>query len=163
MKKKSDKLETKILPEYQTSALGFPIIIRNLLMVKRLGHWCPEINWKFLSQIAITAMMTKPARLTGGEVKFIRTYFNMSLREFATLIQVSHTVVKKWEDKFDKPTDMIAPTEKLIRLHILNNCFTSLDPETLKTFRILHEKIIHQHYSINFETFSWDYSELHAA
>lgn len=156
-------LETKVIPEYHTSALGFPIIIRNLVKVKILGEWCPEINWKLLSQIAITALMTKPSRLIGGEIKFIRTYFSMSLRDFGAMIQVSAAAVKKWEDKALEATDMHAPTEKMIRLHILNQCFVSQDPLTLKNFRLHFEKIINQQYGNNFEPFSLDYSELNAA
>ena len=52
-------------------------------------------------------------------MKFIRDYFEMSLRIFANeVVHESHTAVAKWEKYLDRPTNMDINIEKMLRLYI---------------------------------------------
>jgi len=62
----------------------------------------------------------KPSRLTGGEVQFIRKYFQMTFRTFAERFSVQHPAVIKWESKGDASTQMAWSTEKDVRLFVLD-------------------------------------------
>jgi transcriptional regulator with XRE-family HTH domain len=63
---------------------------------------------------------TKPARITGSEIHFIRTYLKMTLADFGARFSVSHPAVKKWEKTADQATAMKWSVEKDIRLFILD-------------------------------------------
>lgn len=156
-------MESKIQKQLKTDILGFPVIIHNVLMIKRMGEWCPEINWNVLSTMVLTSLMTKPSKLTGGEVKFIRTYMNYSYREFGKIIGVSASAIKKWENKNQESTDMHTPMEKMIRLHILKTCFQSKKQKALKEFHSYFQQIIDSQFNEDFSPLHFDSSELKAA
>ncbi|NGX42385.1 MAG: hypothetical protein K940chlam7_00665 [Chlamydiae bacterium] len=156
-------MERKTQKQFKTDIFGFPIIIHNVVMIKRMGEWCPEINWNILSSMAITALMTKPSRLTGGEMKFIRTYMNYTYREFGKIIGVAASTIKKWEKKDLEFTDMRLPMEKMIRMHILQNCFKFENKRALQEFRKYFQQIIDNQFNEDFTPLHFDYSELKAA
>ncbi|HFN0434705.1 hypothetical protein SC867_09075 [Legionella pneumophila serogroup 2] len=65
-------------------------------------------------------MAIQEERLTGNQVKFIRTYFSMSLSEFGkTVVHESHTAVSEWEKCGDEITNMNENTEQVLRLYII--------------------------------------------
>lgn len=156
-------MEKKVVKKFETSVLGFPIIIRNVLFFKRMGEWCPEINWNLLSNMAIIALMTKPSRLSGGEIKFIRTYLNLTYRDFGSIIGVAASTIKKWENKELKITEMRIPAERMIRMHILHTCFKSENSKALRQFHQYFEQIIENQFNKDFESLKFDYSDLQAA
>lgn len=60
----------------------------------------------------IKKLATQEERLTGNQVKFIRSYFSMALREFGeTVVHESHTAVSKWEKCRDEITSMNENTD----------------------------------------------------
>ena len=65
------------------------------------------------------ALITKSSRLTGTEVKFVRTFWELTQSEFAKrLNQSNHSVVSQWEKRSDRPAGMDYNTELLLRLHM---------------------------------------------
>ncbi|MCM0604918.1 MAG: hypothetical protein KA715_02405 [Xanthomonadaceae bacterium] len=113
-------MERKIEAVWIDEGFGFPVKIRNVPMVKVRGHWAPEINYKQLAKTVLLVLTTKPARLTGAEVRFIRTHFELTLKDFAERFDVSHPAVIKWEAAKQKATSMNWSTEKDIRLFVLS-------------------------------------------
>lgn len=112
-------METKIQKEFIDTGFGFPIRLINVPMIKVRGTWTPKINYNELALEVLRALANKESRLTGSEIKFIRTYFEMTLQEFAKRFCVTHVGVMKWERAKNQPTPMIWSTEKDIRLFIL--------------------------------------------
>ena len=98
---------------------GFPIRLLNVPMIKVRGAWTPKINYNALSLKVLRALAHKESRLTGNEIKFIRTHFEMSLQEFAKRFCVTHVGVMKWEKTKNAPTSMGWSAEKDIRLFVL--------------------------------------------
>ncbi len=66
--------------------------------------------------MVLKSLYYKPARLTGSEVKFIRSHFEMTLQDFAKRFDVTHVAVLKWEKSKNNATVMNWETEKDIRL-----------------------------------------------
>jgi len=112
--------DIKISKRFVYDGLGFPVVLRNVPMVKVRGSWTPQINYNELSRHVILALATKPGRLTGHEVRFIRHYFGKTLESFGKRFDVSHPAVLKWEDAGEEAIAVKWPMEKDIRLFILD-------------------------------------------
>jgi hypothetical protein len=110
----------KTVKRYVDEGFGFPVILRNVPMVKVRGAWTPMINYNTLAREVLLALAHKPARLTGNEIRFIRQYFEMTLEAFGSRFDVSHPAVLKWERASDKPPALKWPLEKDIRLFTLD-------------------------------------------
>src|ERR1043165_9680311 len=97
--------------------LGFPIKLINVPMKKVLGEWCIDINMNKLMIIVLEALVHKPSPLTGDELRFIRSYLDLTTAEFGKIFGVSHVAVLKW----GKEKNRISPAlEFFIRLYILD-------------------------------------------
>jgi transcriptional regulator with XRE-family HTH domain len=112
-------METKIQKEFIDTGFGFPIRLVNVPMIKVRGAWTPSINYNELALKVLRALAYKESRLTGNEIKFIRTHFEMTLQEFAKRFCVTHVGVIKWEKIKNASTAMSWSTEKDIRLFVL--------------------------------------------
>jgi hypothetical protein len=113
-------MEKKIQKCFVYRGFGFDVILLNVPMGKVRGSWTPLVDYNKLQKDLIEALAHKPARLTGNEIHFIRSYFEMTLVEFGERFSVSHPAVIKWENSNDEPTAMKWVVEKDIRLFILD-------------------------------------------
>lgn len=115
-------MKTKIKKNYIYEGLGFPIQLDQVELVEIDGEWHPKVNVKKVADLVIRNLATQEGRLTGNQVKFIRSYFSMPLREFGEkVVHESHMAVSKWEKKGDLPTIMNSNTEHELRLFIIEN------------------------------------------
>lgn len=113
-------MQTKIEPVFLYEGLGFPIELQHVEMVNIGGEWHPKIDVRYVASQVIQQLAIQEAPLTGNQVKFIRSYFVMPLREFGKkVVHESHTAVSKWEKKGDEPTNMNENTEQVLRLYII--------------------------------------------
>ena len=118
--------------------LGFPILLVDVPMRKRVGEWTLDIDFDELEKCALLMLVEKPAQLTGKEVRFIRHYLNMSTHKFADILGVTHVAVLNWEKDSKK---MNVGTEYMLRLYILRhlkvspkefmNKYLKLDPKSI--------------------------------
>lgn len=116
-------MSKKIVKTYVYNGLGFPIELHNVEMVMLDGELHPKIDVRKTADLAIKSLVSQKSRLTGNQIKFIRIYFSMSLREFAKAVNESHMAVKKWENFKDDSTNMDKNIEIMLRLYIYNNLF----------------------------------------
>ena len=113
--------------------LGFPVKLIQVPMKKVLGEWCIDINMNKLMLVILEALVHKPIPLTGDELRFIRSYLDMTTTEFGKLFGVSHVAVLKWEKKKNR----VSPSLELcIRLHVLDH-LKAKDKE----FRALYKEL----------------------
>jgi DNA-binding transcriptional regulator YiaG len=111
----------KIQKSYLDYGFGFPVQILNAPLSKVRGEWVLDIDFEKYEKAVLLALALKPARLTGNEITFIRNHFSMTLKSFGKRFgDVAHSAVIKWEKFKDDPTNMNWPTEKDIRLFIIN-------------------------------------------
>jgi len=104
--------------EFLLEAFGFPVMLLNVPMVKVEGEWTPDVNYNEIEEALFAALPSKPNRLTGNDLRFIRQHCAMTLKAFGAEFGKSHAAVKKWEDFADLPTTMDWCTEKDIRLFV---------------------------------------------
>lgn len=70
----------------------------------------PRVN--DLMRLLARAVIEKPYRLAGDDVRFLRKYLRMTQQEFAQLLHVDKTHVSKWEND----EDQVGPqSDRLIR------------------------------------------------
>ena len=96
-------------------ALGFPIKVVNPKFIEFRGEKVLDINPKKLMKAAFKAVISKPTRLSGSEVKFLRGYMELSQKSFADLIGVERSLISKWETLKDAFTGMDVPKEIVLR------------------------------------------------
>ena len=111
---------SKIQKRFVYDGFGFPVVLRNVPMIKVRGAWTPKVDYNELARGVLLALAHKPARLTGSEVRFIRHHFEMTLTRFGDRFSVSHPAVLKWEEAGEEATSMKWPVEKDIRLFVLD-------------------------------------------
>jgi putative zinc finger/helix-turn-helix YgiT family protein len=70
-------------------------------------------NMNALMRTLALAVIKKPYRLTGEEVRFLRKYLRLTGEEFSRLIHVDKTTLSKWENNDDRLGDQ---SDRLIRL-----------------------------------------------
>jgi putative zinc finger/helix-turn-helix YgiT family protein len=92
----------------------------------------PRVN-DLMSTIAV-ALIMKPSRLRGEEIRFLRKYLQMTQAEFSTVLDVDKTSVSKWENDEDK---VGAQSDRLVRMVCLELCpelkeKSDLHAETIK-------------------------------
>lgn len=109
----------KIIKELKYDGCGFPLILKNVPAEKIRGQIEPIINYKALGARVVASLSLKMTPLTGNQVKFIRLYFDLSLRDFASLYGLTHAAVKKWENYENDFANISPAIEKTIRLDSL--------------------------------------------
>jgi DNA-binding transcriptional regulator YiaG len=70
----------------------------------------PRVN--DLMRLLAVAVIAKPYRLTGDEIRFLRKYLRMTGDEFGRLLHINRTNLSKWENDEDK---VGAQSDRLIR------------------------------------------------
>lgn len=112
-------MERKKLKEFLYEGFGFPVLLENFTFVKKRDIWTPDIDYNKFQKAMLLALCRKPIPLTGNEIYFIRTYFEMTLENFGKHFGLSHAAVLKWEKTKNKPAKMNPTTELCLRLLIL--------------------------------------------
>ena len=132
-------MDRKVVDTFVYQGLGFPIKLEKVEMVKIDGEWNPRVDVRKISDNAIRMLIARNERLTGNQVRFIRSYFSMSLREFAKeVVHESHTAVAKWEASLDEATKMDINIEMILRLYVIEQ----LESKTVKQQNTFYEKYL---------------------
>ncbi len=136
-------MKTKIAKTYTYNGLGFPIKLQNVTLLLVDGEWSPKVDVKKVAENTIRELPFQEERLTGYQIKFIRAYFEMSLRDFAKkVVSESHNAVAKWERFGEGPTNMDENIESMLRLYIIDKVSTKTKKqaqEFIKSFRRIRE------------------------
>lgn len=128
----------KLMKTYIYKGLGFPIELNNVEMIMIDGEYAPKIDIRLIADRAIKNLVLQKTKLTGNQVKFIRSYFSLSLREFSKIVNESHTAVKKWEIFKNKSTSMDPNIETSIRLYIYDKICIKNKNDKIKFYDQYH-------------------------
>ena len=124
----------KNVKNFTYEGLGFPIILKNVLLHKVRNEWLPKIDVEEIAKLAFEALPTKPSKFTGDEIKFIRTYLEKSKTAFAEIFKLSHTAVAKWEKAKESAAPILPAQEIVLRLY-LKDCLNVSGREFYKTYK----------------------------
>jgi YgiT-type zinc finger domain-containing protein len=91
--------------DYQFRESGLDnVVLRNIELVRceHCGNEEPIIRGldEVLRTIAF-ALVSKPYRLAGEEIRYLRKYTEMSSEQFARLLHIDRTTLSKWENNDD--------------------------------------------------------------
>jgi hypothetical protein len=128
----------KLMRTYTYEGLGFPIELNNVEMMLVKGEYAPKIDIRSIASDAIKNLVLQKNKLTGSQVKFIRSYFSLSLREFSKIVNESHTAVRKWENFKNKSTNMDPNIETRIRVYIYDKICIKNKNDKLKFYDQYH-------------------------
>lgn len=132
---------------------GFPIVIIDCPHIEIDGKLKPNVNYTKLENMLFEAMPYKPSKLTGAEIKFIRTHLNMTQKTFAAWMNdtKTHSAISIWESSDLEPTNMEDADERSLRLQLIDfinhkkrknsiNLHETLQRLTISIKRRKHEK-----------------------
>lgn len=113
MKKLTKKTKT-----FTFKGLGVPVKLINAPIIKLVGEWCIDIEMNKLMLLVLKEIIHKRVSLNGDELRYIRTYLEMTTTEFRKAFGVSHVAVLKWESEQNR---MSPSLELCVRLYVLNH------------------------------------------
>jgi putative zinc finger/helix-turn-helix YgiT family protein len=133
-------MERSVKPEHVEDLGGIVVKVLNAVVVQRCASCGDEMtgipDMQGLARAAAMARALNSARLGGKEVRFIRRALDMTQKEFAAAMELSHEHVSRWENDHK---GVGGASEKLVRhnacalLHKEGVC--EYDPKTIANMR----------------------------
>ena len=111
------------------NGLGFPIVLLNAKIKNTEYGEVLDVDFNKLSELVFEALIRKPSRFSGAEVKFIRNHMELSQNVFGNMLDVDRSSVGKWEAKDLKPTQMMPAVELSLRIQMAQRLRHSVDRE----------------------------------
>lgn len=115
----------KIVDSYTFKGFGFDVILKNIVVKSVDGEEYPAINLNELKNTTAKALLRSKQRLTGHQIKFLRTYLKMSYDEVAGEIHVAASTLRSWENKGADFTGLDVDHEKAFRIMTINKILES--------------------------------------
>lgn len=106
-------------------------------MVELRGIWTLDIDLNILQKVVLLALAHYPSDITGNQVRFVRTWLEMTQIAFGKLFGVTHPAVVKWEKTKNNSSKMNLTTQRNLRLYLLDQLL-SKDDDFRKAFKIVH-------------------------
>jgi len=133
-------MERSVKPEHVEDLGGLVVKVLNAVVVQRCASCSDEMTGipdiQGLARAAAMVRALNPARLLGKEVKFIRKALDMTQKQFAEKMELSHEHVSRWENDHNGVGGL---SEKLVRhnacalLHREGIC--EYDPKVIANMR----------------------------
>lgn len=116
----------------------------------------PRVN--DLMRMLAVAVIAKPYRLAGDEIRFLRKYLRMTGDEFSRLMHVNRTNLSKWENDDDK---VGAQSDRLIRAITLSlgEGLKGKLEEVIRKFPEIQDEAVAVRIDIDTEKMSYRYVE----
>ena len=111
------------------NGFGFPIILANVQTKVAHNEAVPDVNHNELQALLFVALIRKPAKLSGAEIRFSRHHVEMTQDHFAKLLKIERCLVSKWEHKDLKATGMTIHAEVFLRMKLAKLVHQDLDAE----------------------------------
>lgn len=72
-------MKSKVVKSFTYSGLGFPVELQQVKMLMIDGEWHPKIDVRKIADSVLKSLIFEKEPLTENQIKFIRTYFSISL------------------------------------------------------------------------------------
>lgn len=109
-----------VIGNHRFDEMGVPVMLGKVELIKcsACGTVEPIIpNVNDLMKTLALAVICRPRKLNGPEIRFLRKYAGKSAREFSELLHYDHTSLSKLENGHEPIGDQ---TDKLVRFVVLN-------------------------------------------
>jgi DNA-binding transcriptional regulator YiaG len=112
---------------FKFNGFGFPIILLNAATKVENGEEILDVNLNRIQDMLFHALLLKPSRLSGAEVKFLRHYLELTQEAFSKTVKVERSLISKWESRDLKATGMSSHVEMFLRLKLTKLKNQSID------------------------------------
>lgn len=117
----STKKVKELISEYTYNELGFPVVLKDVVIVKDRGYEYPLINHNGILFQAAYSLVTEHQKLDGARLRFIRRFMNLSLDQFSEAVgSISKSTLHKWESEKVKVCDLSDEQLRSIYLELRN-------------------------------------------
>lgn len=113
-------MTAKILDTYIFSGFGFDVRLTNVVIKSVHGEEYPDIDMNALKLNTAKALLLSKQRLTGYQVKFLRTFIQMSYDDVSNKIQVAASTLRSWEGRGNEFTGLTVEHERAFRIMSIN-------------------------------------------
>lgn len=128
-----------------------------IIQCEQCGNSDPIIpNINGLMRVLATAVIKKPYRLGGEEVRFLRKYLKMTGEEFSRLLHVDKTTLSKWENNDDKVGEQSDLLIRALTLALGSGLKEKIE-EAVREFENINRKLKPVRIGINAETMEYQY------
>lgn len=107
---------TKILKTFVFKGFGFDVLLKNIAVKSVAGEEYPDMNMNELKVNTAKALLISKQRLTGYQLKFLRTYLRMSFDDVSEKIRTPSSTLRSWENKGASFTGLSLEQEKAFRI-----------------------------------------------
>jgi len=129
-----------------------------LIRCPKCGNEDPIIpRMNDLMRALALATVSKPYRLTGEELRFLRKYLGITAEQFAGLLHVDKTTISKWETNDDPVGEQ---SDRLIRatVVILGEGLQASQKQTVEKFPAIKSKPRHLGIQMDAKTLAYHYA-----
>jgi DNA-binding transcriptional regulator YiaG len=117
----STKKVKELVAEYTYTELGFPIVLKDVIIVEDRDYEYPLINHNGVMFQAAYSLVTDHQKLDGARLRFIRRFMNLSLDQFADVVgDISKSTLHKWESEKSKICDLSNEQLRSVYLELRN-------------------------------------------
>lgn len=110
---------SKVAETYIFKGFGFDILLKNVVIKKVDDDEYPDINMNELKLDTAKALLASKQRLTGYQIKFLRTFLKMSFDNVESKIRVPASTLRSWESKGSEFTNLSLEHEKAFRIMLI--------------------------------------------
>lgn len=114
---------SKVLETYTFTGFGFDVLLKNVVVKTVNGEEYPDINMNELKFLTAKALLRGPQRLTGYQLKFLRTFLKMSFDDVSKKNIAAASTLRSWENKGHEFTGLSLEQEKAFRIMAINRIF----------------------------------------
>ena len=111
---------SKILKTYTFTGFGFNVLLKNVPVKDAHGETYPDINMNELKLMTAKALLKRPVRMVGFQIKFLRTFMRLSFDAVSEKIGVPASTLRLWETKGAEVTGLSLEQEKAFRIYVVN-------------------------------------------
>ena len=111
---------SKTLETYTFTGFGFDVLLKNIVVKKVHGEEYPDINMNELKFMTAKALLKRPVRMTGHQMKFLRTFLRLSFDVLSEKINVPASTIRSWESKGKEVTGLSLEQEKALRIFVIS-------------------------------------------
>jgi len=110
----------RTLETYTFKGFGFDVILKDVAVKSVEGEDYPSINMNELKTNTAKALLTNKQRLIGYQLKFLRTYLDMSFDQVSEKLHIPASTLRSWENKGNDFTGLSLEQEKAFRILSIN-------------------------------------------
>lgn len=114
---------SKILSKYIFTGFGFDVLLKDIVIKKVDGEEYPDININELKLKTAKALLVMPVKMTGHQIKFLRTFLKLSYDDLSRKIDVPASTLRSWEKKGHETSGFSVEHEKLFRNYAIHSLF----------------------------------------